>query len=71
MLGAFQLDYGRVGRFASDLLDARLLRALSARFPGKQWRFSIVIPEEIPEAFFSKLNFRKDRLSQIQMARTL
>lgn len=49
----------------------RLLRALSARFPGKKWRFSIVIPEEIPGDFFSKLNFRKERLTQIQMARAL
>jgi ribosomal protein S18 acetylase RimI-like enzyme len=49
----------------------RLVRALRARFPGKKWRFSIVIPEEIPEEFFSKLNFRKERLTQIQMARTL
>jgi hypothetical protein len=49
----------------------RLLRALSARFPGKKWRFSVLVAEEIPEAFFTQLNFRKERMNQIQMSRSL
>lgn len=49
----------------------RMLRALGARFPGKKWRFPILIPEEIPEAFFTRLDFRKESLTQIQMTRPL
>jgi ribosomal protein S18 acetylase RimI-like enzyme len=49
----------------------RLLRALSAHFSGKKWSFSILIPEEIPERFFTQLNFHKEQLTQIQMARSL
>jgi ribosomal protein S18 acetylase RimI-like enzyme len=49
----------------------RLLRALSARFPGKKWRFPILVPDEIPEAFFMRLGFRKESLNQIQMTRPL
>jgi ribosomal protein S18 acetylase RimI-like enzyme len=48
-----------------------LLRALSARFPGKKWKAPILVPEEIPETFFTRLNFRKERLTQLQMARQL
>ena len=39
----------------------RLLWALSARFPGKKWRFPILMPEEIPEPFFTRLGFRKEK----------
>ena len=49
----------------------RLLRGLSARFPGKKWRFSILTPEEIPGPFFTRLGFRKESLTQIQMTRPL
>jgi ribosomal protein S18 acetylase RimI-like enzyme len=48
----------------------RLLWALSARFPGKKWRFPILIPEEIPESFFTRLGFRKESLTQVQMTRS-
>ena len=49
----------------------RLLMALSARFPGKKWRFPILMPGEIPESFFTRLGFRKESLTQVQMARSL
>jgi ribosomal protein S18 acetylase RimI-like enzyme len=49
----------------------RLLGALSARFPEKKWRFPILIPEEIPEAFFTRLGFKTESLTQMQMARQL
>ena len=50
---------------------SRLLRALSARFSGKKWRIPILVPEEIPMAFFTQLGFRKESLTQIQMKRPL
>ena len=49
----------------------RLLWALSARFPGKKWRFPILMPEEIPESFFTRLGLHKESLTQIQMDRSL
>ena len=49
----------------------RLLRALSARFPEKNWRLPILIPEEIPEAFFTRLGFCKESLTQMQMTHCL
>lgn len=49
----------------------RLLGALSARFPGKKWKFPILMPEEIPEPFFTRLGFRNESLAQIQMTRSL
>jgi ribosomal protein S18 acetylase RimI-like enzyme len=45
----------------------RLIRALSALFPGRKWRIPAVCPEEIPEAFFAKLGFRRGEISQWQM----
>ena len=49
----------------------RGLRALSARFPGMQWRIPILVPEEVSGACFTQLGFRKESLTQIQMARPL
>ena len=49
----------------------RLLQGLSAQFSGMKWRLPILIPEEIPKAFFTRLGFRKESLTQIQMTRTL
>ena len=46
---------------------SRMVGALSARFTGKKWRIPILIPEEIPVAFFTRLGFRKEPLNQIQM----
>ncbi len=51
--------------------STRLLQALSARFPGRTWKTSILVPEEIPHSFFARLNFRQEALTQIQMARPL
>jgi GNAT superfamily N-acetyltransferase len=49
----------------------RLVRALAAAFPEKTWRFSAHVPEEIPFQFFTSLGFEKDKLTQLQMERTL
>jgi ribosomal protein S18 acetylase RimI-like enzyme len=45
----------------------RLLQALAGRFPEKTWRFAAVVPEEVPEAFFTRLGFHKSALTQFQM----
>jgi ribosomal protein S18 acetylase RimI-like enzyme len=45
----------------------RLVRALAAKFPGKQFRFSALVPEEVSPAFFQRLGFQQDALSQLQM----
>jgi ribosomal protein S18 acetylase RimI-like enzyme len=49
----------------------RLLRAMAAQYPGKTWRFSIIVPEEIPAAFFLGLGFQKDGLTQLQLCRPI
>lgn len=49
----------------------RLFGALSARFPGKKWKFPILMHEEIPEPFFTRLGFCNESLAQIQMTRSL
>jgi ribosomal protein S18 acetylase RimI-like enzyme len=49
----------------------RLLRALSARFPGRTWRTPLLVPEEIPHSFFARLDFRREPLTQVQMAYNL
>jgi len=50
---------------------SRLLRAISAAFPGRKWRVPAVCPEEVPEAFFMKLGLLRDAISQFQMRRAL
>jgi len=49
----------------------KILQAISARYPGKKWRIPIWVPEEIPAAFFSKLGFSPEQLTQFHMARPL
>jgi len=46
----------------------RLCQALSAEFPGKKWRVPVWVPEEIPATFFTRLNFARESMTQIQMA---
>jgi ribosomal protein S18 acetylase RimI-like enzyme len=45
----------------------RLLRALFAHYPGKDWRIAPRLPEEIPASLFTRLGFVPDRISQKQM----
>src|SRR5262249_1986391 len=47
----------------------RVLRALAARCPGRKWRASILVPEEVPSEFFAKLGFGREALNQLQMVR--
>lgn len=47
-----------------------LLRAVMARFPGREWRASAIFPEEMSEAFTS-VGLVRTSLSQWQMTRTL
>jgi ribosomal protein S18 acetylase RimI-like enzyme len=47
-----------------------LLRALMARYPGKQWRLPAMWPEELSEAFLAA-GLVRSPLSQWQMARSL
>jgi ribosomal protein S18 acetylase RimI-like enzyme len=47
-----------------------LLRALMARFPGKEWRTPAIFPEEISETFVAA-GLARTALSQWQMTRSL
>jgi hypothetical protein len=47
-----------------------LLRAVMARFPGKEWRTSAIFPEEMGEAF-TAAGLARTPLSQWQMTRPL
>lgn len=47
-----------------------LLRAVMARYPGKEWRASAIFPEEMGEAF-TAAGLTRTPLSQWQMTRTL
>jgi len=45
---------------------SRLIRALWAQFPGKQWRVPALCPEAYG-GFFEKLGFTRQALNQVQM----
>jgi ribosomal protein S18 acetylase RimI-like enzyme len=44
----------------------RLLQALSARYPGKQWRLPVLCPEELG-GLFEQAGFERESLTQLQM----
>jgi len=48
----------------------RLLQAAAARFPEKEWQVPVLFPQEM-EPFFLSLDFKRIRLSQLQMKRDL
>jgi ribosomal protein S18 acetylase RimI-like enzyme len=48
----------------------QLLSALFAMFPEKTWHVPALCPEDVG-GFFEKAGFQKEKLSQLQMARTL
>lgn len=48
----------------------RLIRALWAEFPGKQWQIPQLCPQEF-SGFFEKLGFTRQELHQVQMRLTL
>lgn len=50
---------------------SRMVNALVAAFPGKTWRIAAMTPEELPEAFFTRLGFQKSPITQFQMERQL
>jgi len=46
---------------------ARLLHAVMARHPAKEWRFSAIWPEEL-SGWFTRAELARTELSQWQMA---
>jgi GNAT superfamily N-acetyltransferase len=48
----------------------RLLKAAAARFPGKEWQVPVLFPQEM-EPFFESMDFKRIKLSQLQMKRDL
>ncbi len=45
----------------------RLLRAIFARHPGKQWKLSAIMPEDIGGELLASLGFERTALTQFQM----
>lgn len=48
-------------------LGTKLLRSLCARFPGKTWAVSPIVPEGLADEFFRANGFAKSRLAQREM----
>lgn len=46
---------------------SRLLRGLSAAFPGRPWAIPPVVPEELAPGFFDRLGWERQPLRQIEM----
>lgn len=47
----------------------RLLQALWAKYPGKNWAIPQLYPEEIFDGFFQKVGFARQELHQVEMRR--
>jgi len=49
----------------------RMLSALSARYPEREWKIVQVCPEAVGSAFFERRGFERDPLNQVEMCRPL
>ena len=49
----------------------RLLQALFAEHPDREWRVPIIFPEEMVEGLFESVGFEREPLTQYQMSRDL
>jgi ribosomal protein S18 acetylase RimI-like enzyme len=49
----------------------RMIRALTARFPGRSWRVPARFPENLAPGFFDRAGFERMTLTQFEMCREL
>lgn len=49
----------------------RMVRALFAAYPGREWSVMQILPQDLAPGFFDRLGFERDDLTQLEMRLTL